>query len=597
MQIVKFLKKVDELLVMKSSLLVFPRAELGNQSEGPQAESAVLAALTSGDPLSTAVLSAAAATAATGAPSLGDGSTNLVVADGAPRTCNCLACQRTNSVMGDEIPEPIASLAPTGGATVLTSRVDLGYTFKLHSHPTATKTIYLDFDGYVTTDTYWNTYKGLSSIATPKYDFDGNINVFSNDELERIQFIWQRVAEDFAPFNINVTTEDPGAAALTKGDVAGDTTWGTRVVIGGSCHDWFGIGAGGVSYVNVFGDGSAGPSFVFKEQLGNGHEKATAEAISHEVGHALGLVHDGTSGAGYYTGQGSGNTGWAPIMGAGYYQPVTQWSKGEYKNANNKEDDLAIISSSTNGAGYRADDYGNSAASATALSGLSFSQFGIIETSDDSDWFSFCTGTGNVTLSITNACQAWINNGSGNFSSALLTNRSPNLDIAAYLYSSDGNLVATSSPLASLAASFNLNLSAGIYLLKVIGVGFGDPLTNGYSNYSSLGQYLISGIISIIGSLGLAGFSDTGFSSSDGISNDNNFSLLLSDQQAGTTVVFQSSTNGGTTWIETTSIQSNLADGSYQFRAQVSNAAGDMGYTNIISITLDTSAPTAPALA
>ena len=456
--------------------------------------------LTGRDSLSAAVLSIAAATATNGTPGLGNRSTKLLATDSVPRICNCLTCQRINSVVDGEIPESKAKPAPAGLATALPSSVDLASTFKLHSNPTASKTIYLDFDGYVTTDTYWNSYKGLSSIATLKYDFDGNINVFSNAELERIQFIWQRVAEDFAPFNINVTTEDPGAAALTKGDVAGDTTWGTRAVIGGSCYDWFGIGAGGVSYVNVFGDGSAGPSFVFKEQLGNGNEKSTAEAISHEVGHALGLIHDGTSGAGYYSGQGSGNTGWAPIMGAGYYQPVTQWSKGEYNNANNKEDDLAIISSSTNGAGYRADDYGNSATSAMALSGLSFSQFGSIETSADSDWFSFDTGTGtgtvNVALSITNACQAWINNGGGNFSSALLTNRSPNLDIAADLYNSDGRLVATSSPLASLAASFNLNLTAGIYLLKVIGVGFGDPLRNGYSNYGSLGQYLISGTIS-----------------------------------------------------------------------------------------------------
>ena len=458
--------------------------------------------LTGRDPLSTAVLSIAAATATTGAPVLGNGSTNPVAADGPPRICNCLTCQRINSVMDGEIPEPIARPTPAGLATALPSSVNLASTFKLHSNPTASKTIYLDFDGHITTDAYWNGYTGIATINSPKYDFDGNVNVFSNAELERIQFIWQRVVEDFAPFNINVTTEDPGVAALTRGDVPGDNTWGTRVVIGGSCYDWFGIGSGGVSYVNVFGDGSAGPSFVFKEQLGNGNEKATAEAISHEVGHALGLIHDGTSSMGYYAGQGSGIAGWAPIMGVGYYQPVTQWSKGEYNNANNKEDDLAIISSSTNGAGYRADDYGNSAASAMALSGLSFSQFGTIETNADSDWFSFDTGTGtgtgkvNVTLSITNACQTWINNGNGNFSSALLTNRSPNLDIAAHLYSSDGNLVATSSPLASLAASFNLNLSAGIYLLKVSGVGFGDPLANGYSNYGSLGQYLISGTIS-----------------------------------------------------------------------------------------------------
>lgn len=32
----------------------------------------------------------------------------------------------------------------------------------------------------------------------------------------------------------------------------------------------------------------------------------------------------------------------APIMGMSYNKPVTQWSKGEYSNANNKEDDTAV---------------------------------------------------------------------------------------------------------------------------------------------------------------------------------------------------------------------------------------------------------------
>ncbi len=74
--------------------------------------------------------------------------------------------------------------------------------------------------------------------------------------------------------------------------------------------------------------------------------KSCAEAASHEAGHTLGLGHDGANGTQteYYGGQGSGNTGWAPIMGVGYDQTVTQWSKGEYANANNTQDDLAIIS-------------------------------------------------------------------------------------------------------------------------------------------------------------------------------------------------------------------------------------------------------------
>ncbi len=73
--------------------------------------------------------------------------------------------------------------------------------------------------------------------------------------------------------------------------------------------------------------------------------KNIAEAASHEIGHNLGLNHDGqtTSTAGYYTGHGSGATGWAPIMGVGYSKEVTQWSKGDYANANNQQDDMSVL--------------------------------------------------------------------------------------------------------------------------------------------------------------------------------------------------------------------------------------------------------------
>ncbi len=43
--------------------------------------------------------------------------------------------------------------------------------------------------------------------------------------------MWRMVAEDFAPFNVDVTTEDPGIAGLTYSG-GSDTTWGMRAVIG-----------------------------------------------------------------------------------------------------------------------------------------------------------------------------------------------------------------------------------------------------------------------------------------------------------------------------------------------------------------------------
>jgi len=424
-------------------------------------------------------------------------------ADPTGTTCQCRICQegllpgnQSDPLEGQSITANAGTMATgtvTGGsASPLGSTVDLGRTFFLHSNPTATKTIYLDFNGHTTTRTAWNNKTGRATINTSAFDFDGNVNVFSNAELERIQFIWQRVAEDFAPFGINVTTQDLGDNALTNTGGL-DNQWGVRAAIGGSYSDWYGSSAGGVAYINAFGMAAYGSAFVFSKNLGGGNEKYTAEAISHEVGHSLGLMHDGTSSATYYKGQGTGTTGWASIMGSSYYKNVTQWSQGEYNGANNKEDDLATISNSRNGAGYRSDDFGNSAATAKVLSGTNLNQFGIIETRGDSDWFSFSTGSGNVSLSINNATQAWINDGLGNFSSSLLAGRSPNLDIAATLYGADGTLITSSNPLDKLTASFNLNLNAGTYFLKVDGVGFGNPLSNGYSDYGSIGQYLLTG--------------------------------------------------------------------------------------------------------
>jgi hypothetical protein len=47
-----------------------------------------------------------------------------------------------------------------------------------------------------------------------------------------------------------------------------------------------------------------------------------------------------------------------------YYRDMSTFSKGEYADANNKEDDLAIL---TGKLGARADDVGNTTATAKAL--------------------------------------------------------------------------------------------------------------------------------------------------------------------------------------------------------------------------------------
>ncbi|WP_242030135.1 FG-GAP-like repeat-containing protein [Microcystis wesenbergii] len=374
---------------------------------------------------------------------------------------------------------------PKQSAATVSAALNLSQTFSLNSLAGANHTIYLDFNGHTTSGTSWNTAYNKANIVTPAFDFDGNTGSFSNAELERIQYIWQRVAEDFIPFNVNVTTQAPTDINDLIKSGTGDTRWGVRVAIGGSSYDWFGAGAGGVAYVGSFNWNSDTPTFVFDDQLGNGNEKYTAEAISHEVGHTLGLSHDGriTPSEGYYAGHGSGDTGWAPIMGVGYYQNLSQWSKGEYASANNTQDDLQIITTQ-NGFGYRTDDTGSTIATAKALtvSGTSVSGNGIIERNTDVDFYSFTTGAGAISLTVNPF------------------NRGPNLDILAELYNSAGTLIASSNPTDLLSANITANVAAGTYYLKIDGVGKGSALSTGYTDYGSLGQYSISGsVLPILG--------------------------------------------------------------------------------------------------
>lgn len=345
----------------------------------------------------------------------------------------------------------------------------LAETFKLHSNPGATKVVYLDFDGHTTTGTAWNTLWKLPTINTPAYSIEGGA-AFSNRELEQIQIIWERVKEDFLPFDVDITTEDPGVDALRKAG-AGDTKWGVRVVIGA---DQANTGAGGIAYIGSFNWDSDTPTFVFNTGL-----VGVAEAASHEVGHTLGLAHDGLKSprTEYYQGHGAGATSWAPIMGVGYYVNLVQWSKGEYANASQTQDDLAIITTQ-NGFGYRTDDHSGTTAGATPLggSGTIIAGEGIIERNTDLDYFVFSAGAGQVVINVDPFY------------------RSPNLDILAKLYDSAGVVVAMSNPVTSLKATITATLEAGTYYLSVDGTGkpaAGKDL--GYSDYGSLGYYSISG--------------------------------------------------------------------------------------------------------
>lgn len=357
-------------------------------------------------------------------------------------------------------------------------------TFVLHSRPGASRVIYLDFDGETVSGTAWNaSYNAKADFYAAPYDTDGSPATFSANEKSVIRSVWQRVAEDYAPFDVDITTAAPPLAAIDRTGTT-DQQFGTRLLVTSTATIYSSCRCGGIAYLSVFGAASNHqyyqPAFVFQKGVGSG-AKGIAEAASHEVGHNLGLHHDGTSTIGYYSGQGA----WAPIMGVGYSKPITQWSRGEYTGANNKEDDFAIMIA--NGAPLRADDNGDTLATATALpSQTQLSVSRRIGARTDKDMFRFTSAGGATQLTVSPAPV------------------SPNLDLKLTVYNSAGVVVATVDPASAavngdsasgLAASYAATLPAGTYYLEVDGVGVGSPTATGYSDYASVGEYRISGVI------------------------------------------------------------------------------------------------------
>ena len=337
------------------------------------------------------------------------------------------------------------------------------------SRPDAPAVVYLDFDGETVTDPAWNN--GVTIVALAP-------NLTSAEILQ----IFNRVKEDFAPFNVDITTDLSRYNAVPANRR-------TRCII--TPTNTAAPGAGGVAYVGAFNSAGTSLSSNVPCWVFNGGVVGIAEAVSHEVGHTMGLIHDGrtTPVEGYYAGQGTGTTSWAPIMGVGYNVNVVQWSKGEYLNANNKEDDLAIVTSFANGITYVTDEAGTSAANAAPLTvnAGSINQTGLITGATDADYFQF-TSTGGA-VSITASPGAV----------------SPNLDIQMELRNSAGALVtATGSttnpanPVDALAATLSASTPAGTYTLIIAGTGKGIATGTGYSSYGSLGEYNLSGTISAI---------------------------------------------------------------------------------------------------
>lgn len=390
------------------------------------------------------------------------------------------------------------------------------------SVPGADFVLYIDFDGEVVTNTLWNValYSGTSGdigeiIALPQA---------RADEEDWVRLVWERVAEDFAPFNLNVTT-DRSVYDATDPDkrVMALVTSSTTVT----------QGAGGVAFTHSFREDSPLVWVV------NSDEAICASTISHEAGHAFGLSHDALVGQtppdDYYFGHnGTYDPGWAPIMGAffgdGFDDEVDQWSIGEYTNANNQEDDLAILAdtedpqlgvneldlvaeyeefgdgqeiydelfpngvSISNGFGYKTDDFDDSYTESnlgtfTMLAPNTIESQGLISTSDDIDVFEFTAPEGLVRLTVSPIDVNSIYSERGSETSGA------NLAVDLLLRDADGNAVAAGLPSRDnlLSSVIETDLDGGTYYLEVDGGGRGADGATGFTDYGSLGRYFVYG--------------------------------------------------------------------------------------------------------
>lgn len=365
--------------------------------------------------------------------------------------CSCPIC--SGKGLETITPEP-ATVVGSSGSLAASSVAGLP---QLSSRPGAAATLFLDFDGH--TEAAWGEY---TNVVTRVFDRDGDESSFSASEVSSIHEIWSRVAEDYAPYNINVTTVAP---PLIANRVA------TRIAIGGDWRDWFGQSAGGVAYVGGFYNGASNVGYVFEDALGNGNPRYVAEAASHEAGHTFGLLHQATwSGGTLEAEYNRGNTQWAPIMGVGYYSARTTWHNGPTSSGPYAyQDDMTLLANSSNGFGYVADDYGNTQATATMLSisNNSVSLAGLIGGNTDRDMFRFDTSGGSISFTL----------GVAQFGA--------NLDGVLELLNTAGQSILVANPTTSLSATLSTTLLAGTYFLQARSSG----------GYGNVGAYTLTGTV------------------------------------------------------------------------------------------------------
>ena len=116
-------------------------------------------------------------------------------------------------------------------------------------------TLYLDFDGATVYSRAGDFWLGSTSVDIPAYDL-GQFG-WSGREAESVDYITNFVRDDYAPYNVNVTSDEPSYGQYST------------IYVGGT-GDWFRPGSSiiGVATYDIGNRDESNFGFAFTEQLG-----------------------------------------------------------------------------------------------------------------------------------------------------------------------------------------------------------------------------------------------------------------------------------------------------------------------------------------
>lgn len=426
----------------------------------------------------------------------------------------------------------------------------------LSSLPTAKATIFLDFDGHYVQASSWNG-------GVPFYCIPSGLND------AQITEVFNRVSEDYRPFNINITTDSSVflAAPLSQR---------IRIIVT-LTSNWY-QGVGGVSFTGSFTWGDDTPGFVFPDRLAYS-PKIIADCCTHESGHTVGLSHQAKYNGScalvtvYNEGTGTGQIGWAPVMGNSYYKNISGWNNGPTPSGCTADQDNLSIITSKNGFTYRSDDHSddpNVNPTQVAINSSQFIKDGIITTNTDKDVFQF------------NFLKDGVLHLDAKPYSVGPNNDGANLDMEVTLLNSTKEIVRVYNPENILNVVIDTALSAGTYYAVVQGAGNVNA-----TNYGSLGSYTVSGLYSVLTVMPIKKVSLSG--KIDEEKHDLNWDII-SDEPVKN--IFLESSADGTIFSTLTTFSSSVKEFSYLpliqenifYRLKVISTTGETVYSNVISL-------------